>query len=269
MGLYALVIFATLVSLNGAHVARADEPDVGLPDLDVVLDKTRGIGDDERDAYFQLLDHAAQGDYKQQFALAERNLAIFEQRFYDNQKQALKAGPNLPRYRFSLYADLLKDPQAYRGQLLPLRGHVRRLEEMRLIDGDDDLGVAYQAYLFTDDSRTHPYIVVSREVPPGMPRGGDILEEVAVAGYFFKIYAYDAQDAVRIAPLLIAQRLEWFPRREAGPFVSPFWGGLAATGALLILVTLLWRIAAKDRRVRQERLRKMADTAAPFSPPES
>ena len=103
--------------------------------------RTRGIGDDERDAYFQLLDYAARGDYKRQLALAERNYVKFEKRFYDNQKLALEKNPKQTRYRFSLYADLLKDPQAYRGQLLPLRGHVRRLEKMPLIDGDVDLGV--------------------------------------------------------------------------------------------------------------------------------
>lgn len=265
-----IAILVSLASgLTSTRLASAEDAPNGLPELGSVQDKTRGIGDEERDAYFQLLDYAAGGDYKQQKAVAEKNLANFEQQFYDNQKLALKKAPNSPRYRFSLYADMLKNPQAYRGRLVPLRGHVRRVEEMPLVDGDVDLGVAFQAYLFTEDSRTHPYIIVCREVPPGMPRGGDVLEEVAVTGYFFKLYAYDAQDAVRVAPLLIAQQIEWFPRQEAAPVLSPFWGSLVAAVALLILVAFLWRITAKDRRIRQERLRKMADDAAPFSPPES
>lgn len=268
-----VALLAMLISLapglTSVYLAGAEVAPEGLPELSSVQDKTRGIGDDERDAYFQLLKYAADGDYKQQQAVAEKNLANFEQQFYDNQKLALEKDPNGPRYRFSLYADMLKNPQAYRGQLVPLQGHVRRVEEMPIVDGDVDLGVAFQAYLFTEDSRTHPYIIVCREVPPGMPRGGDVLEEVAVTGYFFKLYAYDAQDAVRIAPLLIAQRIEWFPRQEAAPVISPFWGSVVATLALLILIAFLWRITAKDRRIRQERLRKMADDAPPFSPPES
>ncbi len=260
------VTFAALIASATGYVHGVDLEK--LPDLSAVQDKTRGIGDDERDAYFQLLDHAAHGNAETQWAEAEQNLREFQKRFYENQNRARAKDPSLPQYAFSLYADLLKKPQIYRGQLLPLEGHIRRLEKMPLLDGDEDLGTAYQTYLFTDDSRTHPYIIVCREVPPGMPQGGDVQEDVAVAGYFFKIYAYDAQDAARIAPLLLAKRLEWFPRQPAEPIIPPLWGGIAATAVLLILVAVIWRIAAKDRHVRRERLRKMADSAEPFSPPE-
>ncbi len=230
-----------------------------------VEDRTRGIRDSERDAYFQVLQYAESGDNQRQQEAARVNLKEFERQFEAQQKQVIEKNPKQPRYRFSLYADLLNHPQNYRGKLLTLRGHIRRLEEMPLIDGERDLGIAYQAYLFTEDSRTHPYIIICRSVPPEMPRGGDVMEEVEVTGYFFKIYAYDAQDTARVAPLVIAQRLNWFPQEESKPLVSPLLGSVIAGAVLLILVLILWRISIKDRQVREEQLRKMAEHHEPFS----
>lgn len=249
--------------LNGVPILAADvrlDPSV----LQDVQDRTRGIREEERDAYFQTLEHAAKADYEQQQNLARKNLAAFEKDFELKQAQAVAKNPSQPRYRYSLYAHLLKQSEQYRGKLITLRGHIRRLEEMPLADGDGDAGVAYQSYLFTDDSRTHPYIIVSRNVPDGIPRGGDLNEEVALTGYFFKIYAYDAQDTARVAPLIITGRLQWFPRAPVKPLMNPLTGAFIAIGALLILIVLLWRITAGDRRARQARQEKMAKLAGPI-----
>jgi hypothetical protein len=251
----------TATSLHD-HLEPADSLFAG------VQDRTRGIRDAEREAYFRVLEFAEQKDNNRLREAAQQNLADFENQFYVAQQKAAAKNPGQPHYRFSLYAGLLNDPAAYRGKLLTLRGHIRRLEEMPLMDGDRDLGTAYQAYLFTDDSRTHPYIVVCRFVPPEMPRGGDIAEEVEVTGYFFKIYAYDAQDTARVAPLIIAQRLNWFPHQANLPLISPLLGGVLAAAAILMLIVVLWRISAKDRRIRETRLWKLAEETESFSLPE-
>lgn len=229
-----------------------------------VKDRTRGIRREENDAYFQVLEHAERTDYGRQQAQARNNLTEFERRFLENQQQAIAENPQQPRYRYSLYADLLKHPQQYRGELLSLRGHIRRLEEMPLTDGEREMGTAYQAYLFTEDSRTHPYILVCRHVPQEMPRGGGLIEEVSITGYFFKIYAYDAQDAARVAPLVLAQRLEWLPRQATQPLIDPLIGALAVTFVLLILFVGIWRISSRDRRAMQASRQKLAGQTGPI-----
>ena len=87
---------------------------------------------------------------------------------------------------------------------------------------------------------------------------------MAVTGYFFKIYAYDAQDAARVAPLMIAQRLEWFPRQAAQPLVDPLLGALAVTAVLLILIVGIWRITSRDRRAREVSRQKLAEQTGPI-----
>jgi len=258
----AWLILASMACMPFCAAAAAEEPE--FPDLSAVQDRTRGIRDEERDAYFQLLDYAAAGNPEAQAAAAARNLTGFEQEFREEQERARAKNPELPRYRYSLYADLLKNPQRYRGELLTLSGHIRRLEKMPLIDGDEDRGVAFQSYLFTEDSRSHPYIIVTREVADGMPRG-NVLEEATVTGYFLKIYAYDAQDAARVAPLILAGRLQWRPREKPAPLIPTVWGIVIAGGVVLILVLLLARIAVKDRQVRLAHQKKIAESAEPFS----
>ncbi len=255
------------IHLAAAPQATPEEPETQFAAnaLDGVQDRTRGIRGQERDAYFRLLDHADRVSLDRQRKAARSNIARFQHQFETEQREALKQDPSRTRYRYSLYPELLRIPEEYRGKSITLRGRVRRLEEMPLADGEQDRGTAYQAYLFTDDSRTHPYIIVCRHVPPEMPRGGDILEEVEVTGYFFKIYAYDAQDTSRVAPLFIAQRIEWFPRQAPQPIISPILGAIVAAVALLIIITLLWKISRKDRRIREQRLDQMADEAEPFS----
>ena len=44
--------------------------------------------------------------------------------------------------------------------------------------------------VFTEDSQNRPLVFCVRELPPGMPTGGDLREPIRVAGFFFKSWRY-------------------------------------------------------------------------------
>ena len=110
--------------LNGVPILAADvrlDPSV----LQDVQDRTRGIREEERDAYFQTLEHAAKADYEQQQNLARKNLAAFEKDFELKQAQAVAVFMGLTTVRPVLY--MLR----YSGPSNDIAEKVRTLQEVQ------------------------------------------------------------------------------------------------------------------------------------------
>jgi hypothetical protein len=110
------------------------------------------------------------------------------------------------------FAHLVKAPARYRGQLIFLRGHLRRFTEIPAPANSEGFEQLYEGWLFTEESQANPYVIIVSRVPQGMPLGGGVLEDVSFAGYFFKLWKYWAADGERFAPLLIGHRVTWHPR---------------------------------------------------------
>lgn len=104
-----------------------------------------------------------------------------------------------------LFVNLWEEPQVHRGQPVRLRLNVRRVLSYQA--GENNLGITqlYEAWGWTTDSKSFPYVVVFPELPAGLPLGADVNAEVEFAGYFLKVMAYDAYETRRGAPLLIGQ----------------------------------------------------------------
>lgn len=104
------------------------------------------------------------------------------------------------------FTQLWEQPAKYRGKLLRLRMHVRRVLKYDA-PADNPLGlkVAYEAWGWSDESKSFPYVVVFAERPKGLPIGNDIQAEIVFTGYFMKIMSYTAFDSTRGAPLLIGR----------------------------------------------------------------
>lgn len=153
-----------------------------------------------------------------------------------------------------LYRDPRNDPAKYRGQLLGLRGTVRRALAYDLDKNAYGLTKRYELWIFTPDSGKFPWVVQLTELPPDFPLGNDLREEVETAGYFLKLWAYRAQDGFRSAPLLLGHGLSW---RRADMLRSRFerqfaWATAGFLGLFLVLlagVVLKWR--REDGRLRR------------------
>jgi len=146
------------------------------------------------------------------------------------------------------YAQLLKQPQVYRGQVVTVRGTVRREEVVALVQdklAPNKLGIdTYHRLILQPRGGGHwPFVVYCLELPPEFPRGDNLQTPLAVTGFFFKNWSYAWQDGLGIAPVVLAQSVDWQP-----PAAKPqrrsltSWGltqALIAAGLFALLIVSL------------------------------
>ena len=178
---------------------------------------------------------------------------------------------------FPIFVDVFQHPELWQGHLVTLRGHVRRVTthegDSALFDGQP----LHELWLYTDDSQQNPTVIVTPSLPPEFPHSADVVDSVTVTGCFFKMYVYKSQDSNRIAPLLLAGRVEWNPttrqilalgkagdlangsrrlaaaKASSGTPLSETMVLLAGFVALLATMTV-WGRVQRDRRERQRML---------------
>jgi hypothetical protein len=152
---------------------------------------------------------------------------------------------------------LWEQPENYRGKLIELRLHVRRVLQYAATENAFGITTVCEAWGWTDESRSAPYVVVMPEVPPGLPVGTDVRAELLFVGYFFKTMAYQAVESARSAPLLIgrAKVLSATTTARPAPLVSPTTLGLLLGASALVLGGMIWfqwRTSVRKRRARIE-----------------
>lgn len=106
------------------------------------------------------------------------------------------------------YAQLDRQPEAWRGRLVTLRGLFHRAMPARAPANGHGIGRYFEVWLEPTEAPALPVVVHCLELPPGFPQGMQIRAEGAVTGYFFKRWLYDAQDGLRTAPLVVARTIE-------------------------------------------------------------
>lgn len=230
-------------ALAPAWLAAAKHPVTGLV--------SRGVRPEESEAYFAILNHARQMPLEELKAAARR----FEQQrlaevMRDKEYAFYFREPNTP---FPTFVDLYKAPEAYHGQLVTFRGHVRRLISYPAGPNAHGFQQLHEAWLYVDDAQQNPVVAVCSELPPGIPVGSDIVvDRVSVTGYFFKRYGYeDSAGRPRFAPLILAQQLEWAAPKPKPPLLTPASAFVLTASVGLLLAIIMWR--RLHRRVpRQE-----------------
>jgi hypothetical protein len=136
------------------------------------------------------------------------------------------------------YAQLFRQPNEYRGRLVTVSGRVHAVHRIELFKNEYGIKEYYQVWLAPFENRTSPIVVYCLGLPKGFPTGKKVAEEAEVTGFFLKRWAYQATDAVRTAPELLAKTLEWRKRplmRQESP------GGI---GSLLLIVAAAIVVAA-------------------------
>lgn len=234
LALGLLAAFINSAAAQDADRGLLDEVSIAPKLLEVVEDHTRGVRYEEREAYYQVLQHARETDDERERAAARR--------FADERRRTD------PKYE--PYVDLFKHPDAYRGKPVALSGHVRRLIPVPVDENEWGITSLYEAWLYTEDSQTNPAVVIFTDLPEGMPTGGELTEQAGVTGYFFKMYVYQAQDTTRVAPLILADSIEWLPAPVSPRVQVPRWVYVVVAAAVLLLVLVLWLTGRRDRRSR-------------------
>lgn len=162
------------------------------------------------------------------------------------------------------------EPEKYRGRLLYLEGTLWRLAPFPFGDPgsrEDDL---YQAWVFTSDSGSNPWMVLLPSQPSGIEAGDKLDRPVKVAGYFFKRYGYATEHGPYVAPMLIAGTLHvpppLPPPRLQTENITFYVVGFLGTIAALFGVMILWFVRS-DRKFDRSHLAEIAESRLD-APPE-
>ena len=141
-------------------------------------------------------------------------------------------------------------PQEYRGKPIRLRMHIRRVLQYKAPENPLGLEECFEAWGWTEESKSHPYVVVFPEKPAGLPVGPAVEADVVFVGYFLKNMAYTAFDKSRAAPLLVGQLRMAKPPQAAAPLtISAREKWALALGGLAVAVVIL-AVVAKGRKRR-------------------
>ena len=155
------------------------------------------------------------------------------------------------RPRDVTFRELFGQPRSFRGRLVRMKGTLHRAERLAAPRNDYGVDQYWQCWMEPAGGPPSPVVIQCLSLPEGMPTGMEIDEPIEVTGYFFKNFAYNAADAIRVAPVIMTVEPSWKPASAPprGGLTGP--GGVtlvvAATVAAVVGATLLGVIAGRRR----------------------
>lgn len=154
-----------------------------------------------------------------------------------------------PRGRDVGFAQLFEQPRSFRGRRVRFSGRIRRLQVVDSPENDAGIERTWQAWVEPAGGPPSPIVVYFLDVPDGMPLGPRVDVPVIVEGVFFKRWAYQASDAIRLAPLVMAATPVRPPRIESGRGESALVGwALVSIVAMFVVTWFAIRSASRGRR---------------------
>jgi len=109
------------------------------------------------------------------------------------------------------YAQLLQQPEVYRGRIVTIVGTVLREEIVKPAENQLGIESYHRLTLQPEGGGQWPMVVYSLKLPPEFPRGEQLRASVSVTGYFFKNWSYPHQDGLGLAPVVLTNELQWQP----------------------------------------------------------
>ena len=150
------------------------------------------------------------------------------------------------------FRELFGQPRSFRGRLVRMKGTLRRAERLAAPPNDYGVDRYWQCWMEPAGGPPSPVVIQCLTLPDAMPTGLAIGEPVEVTGYFFKNFAYNAADAIRVAPVIMTAEPVWRPIVAAPRSGLSGPGGVtlvvAATAAALVGATWLGGLASRRRR---------------------
>jgi len=157
------------------------------------------------------------------------------------------------------FAQLFRQTDFYRGQVVTVEGTVRRLEAIAPRENEHGIEQLYRWILQPRGGASAPIVIYSIEKPEQLEVGDDLREPCSFTGFCFKRWAYAAGDGTRVAPLLLAKTPSWQPPTPTAPVELPSLNtiviallSLAALSA--VIATMVYR-STNVRRADIDRLR--------------
>jgi hypothetical protein len=130
------------------------------------------------------------------------------------------------------YAQLLQQSDVYRGKLVTIRGTVLREELQHPTDNDLGIKSYHRLWLRPRGGGQWPFVVYCLQLPDEFPRNDSLREEVNVTGFFFKNWSYAYDEGLGLAPVVLANSIDWQPptvtvKRPSTSLKNMVWGNEA------------------------------------------
>jgi len=176
------------------------------------------------------------------------------------------------------YAQLMKQPREYRGQLVTVFGTVHRAHPLEVPENNAGVKTYYRLWISPDDNPSSPLVAYVLELPEGFPTGMDVRADVRLIGFSFKRWLYMAGDpetgeeTMRIAPLLFGRTVHWRkpapsrPPPSADPITLATIAGVALLVAVVVVVFAIRR-GGGETISRQEQLPEELELGWDAGPP--
>lgn len=109
------------------------------------------------------------------------------------------------------YAQFIKQPDTYRGKIVSITGTAMREETIKAPTNDMGIDEYHRLVIRPTGGGVWPFVVYSLDLPAKFPRGDDIHADMHVDGIFFKNWSYAWQDGLGLAPVILANNVNWQP----------------------------------------------------------
>jgi len=143
------------------------------------------------------------------------------------------------------YAQLLKQPEEYRGQLVAVSGSVVREEHQQAPENEQGIEAYHRLIVRPEGGGVWPFVVYAMELPERFPTGDRLRIPVEIEGVFFKNWSYAWEDGLGLAPVVLAHRIHW-QAPVLAPEQNPVTGRqfaigiVAALAAATVVVGFVW-----------------------------
>lgn len=150
------------------------------------------------------------------------------------------------------YAQLVNQPEVYRGEVVEVRGRVVREVIKPAPSGTIGIDSYYQLTVVPAGGGEWPIIVYALELPERFPRGSGLNEPVTVDGWFFKNWSFSHEDGLGLAPVIVARTVKWQPPSEPAASAKRVLNGrdllYGAIGAAVVAVLFTVWVTRQTQR---------------------
>lgn len=148
------------------------------------------------------------------------------------------------------YAQLIDQPDTYRGRAVAIRGTAMREELLDAPENNVGIDSYHRLIIRPQGGGVWPIVVYCLSLPPEFPSGDKIKAEVEVAGIFFKNWSYSWQGGLGLAPVVLANTFDWQPPSAIERRTTQFTAGNIVTIVVLsaALATLVGWFAWRQTR---------------------
>ena len=217
------LLSATLVAAQqaGEQAPGSQKFAIESTAFDVVVDRSRRLTTAEQELLMRLL--AEDG----KIPLSEQKRAA--RQLVGERREKMSEFADRSDSEF-LTEDLLRAPNFYRGKMIELRGYTRLVGELPGGPADESFDHYYRMTLYVEEGDSSPVDVYFLELPENWPERADVIDDLSVVGRFVKLVEYDDHQTGQpaVMPLIVAQRVEFQPKIEAGNVVvnPALWEGV-------------------------------------------